>query len=223
VVIAPPRTTKRARPSPADCGDAPTPLDLLLSQIEAGGHDKARRWHDIQHRIETSRAGRFFVSIFLLVTVSAVVIENLPAGAVAQHAGSVVQPYLNATGLDQKWNMFAPNPRTEILYLQARILHADGRVTTWAPPHDGPLLGAYRNAHWNKFVEHAVIRPGDPDGWPQLWRPLALYIASLDSGDRSPPVSVTLIKRSAYLLPPGGDTPDHTPFREQPYYTLRLR
>ncbi|HUI02821.1 MAG TPA: hypothetical protein VLZ77_04725 [Acidimicrobiales bacterium] len=137
--------------------------------------------------------------------------------------GSVAQPYLDATALDQKWDMFAPNPRTEILYLEARILHADGRVTTWAPPSDGPFLGAYRDAHWNKYVVHAVIRPGDPDGWPQLWKPLALFVASQETGDPSPPVRVTLVKRSAYLLPPGGNTPDHTPFREQAYYTLRLR
>ena len=222
-MIAPPEIAARPQRPSAVFEDAPTPLDLALSQIEAGGHNRERRWRDIQRRIETSRAGRFIISIFLLVTVSAVVIENLPAGAVAQHAGSVAQPYLNAAGLDQKWDMFAPNPRTEILYLQARILHADGRVTTWAPPHDGPLLGAYRDAHWNKYVEHAVIRPGDPDGWRQLWRPLALYVASLNTGDRSPAVRVTLVKRSAFLLPPGGNTPDHTPFREQAYYTLRLR
>jgi hypothetical protein len=162
------------------------------------------------------------ISLFLVATVSAVVIENLPSGAIQKHLASAAQPYLNATGLDQNWSMFAPYPRTEILYLEARIVHADGRVTIWRPPTGGPLVGAYRDAHWRKFAEHAVIRPGNPDGWPQLWKPLARYVASLDPGDRSPAVSVTLVKRSAFLLPPGS-TADHTPFRQQSYYTLRLR
>ena len=86
-------------------------------------------------------------------------IANLPAGAVQRRLAAVTQPYMNATGLDQHWSMFT-TPRRDILYLEARVVHADGRVTTWRPPADGLVLGGYRDAHWRKFVEHAVGRPG---------------------------------------------------------------
>jgi hypothetical protein len=190
--------------------------------LAATGADSGRR-PGLQQRLESSRAGRWLISAFLVATVGAIVVTNLPAGAVQRRLAPVTQPYLNATGLDQSWNMFAPDPRTEILYLEARVVHADGRVTIWRPPTGGPLLGSYRDSHWRKFVEHAVVRPGNSFGWPQLWRPLALYVASQEADDGSPPVSVTLVKRSAFVLPPGGNAPDHTPFREEPYYTLRLR
>jgi hypothetical protein len=187
--------------------------------LESGARG-ALEW---QERLERSRAGRWLISVFLVVTVVGVVVTNLPAVGVQRRLAAVTQPFMVATGLDQAWNMFAPYPRRETLYLEARVLHADGRVTMWRPPSDGPLLGAYRDAHWIKFAEHATLRPHDPGGWPQLWRPLALYIASQQAHDGTPAVSVTLITRSAVNLPPNGSEPGRTPFTDQPYYTLRLR
>jgi hypothetical protein len=174
----------------------------------------------LQQRLEASRAGRWLISAFLIATVGGIVVANLPDGEAQQQLAAVTQPYMNAAGLDQRWNMFS-NPRTEILYLEARVEHADGSVSVWRPPTGGPVLGGYRDAHWRKFVEHAVPR-GNPEEWPALWEPLARYAASQASGGDSPPVRVTLVKRSALTLPPG-DGPGRTPFREDAYYSLRLR
>src|ERR1700690_3730068 len=170
----------------------------------------------LQQRLESSRAGRWLISAFLVATVGAIVVANFPAWSVPHPIARVTQAYLNATGLDQRWSMFAPAPRTEILYLEARVEFADGRVTVWRPPTSGALLGGYRDAHWRKFVEHAVVRPGNSDGWPQLWEPLARYVASQETHEGSPPVSVTLVKRNAFELPPDGNGSDRTPFREVP-------
>ncbi len=177
----------------------------------------------LQQRLEASRVGRWLISAFLAFTLTAIVVSNLPAGSVKGVASEVTGPYANATGLDQWWAMFAPYPRTQILYLEARVQHADGRVSIWRTPADDPFLGGYRDYHWRKFVEHAVPRGDNPDGWPQLWRPLALYVARQEQGDGSPPVKVTLIKRSAQILPLKPGLADHTAFTEQPYYTLDLR
>jgi hypothetical protein len=172
-----------------------------------------------QERLESSRAGRWLISAFLAATVGGLVVANLPDGEAKERLATVTQPYMNATGLAQKWTMFS-YPRRELLYLAAHVEHADGTVTTWRPPTGGPLLGAYRDAHWRKFVEHAVPR-GNPDEWLALWEPLARHAASEEAAG-SPPVQVTLVKRSALNLPPG-DGPNRTPFGEEQYYTLRLR
>ena len=171
-------------------------------------------------RLESSRAGRWVISAFLVVILGGIAVTNLPDGAVQHDLAKITQPYMNATGLDQRWNMFS-NPRTEILYLEARVEHADGSVAVWHPPTDGPLVGSYRDAHWRKFVEHAVIRPNNSEAWPQLWEPLARFAAAQE--DRgSPPVRVTLVKRSAFTSAPDGTRPGRTAFRDEPYYTLRL-
>jgi hypothetical protein len=154
----------------------------------------------------------------VVAVVAAIAVANLPAGAVQHHAAQLTRPYVNALGIDQKWRMFAPIPRNEVLYLEARVRHADGRVSVWRPPTDGPLVGAYRDYHWRKLVEH-VVPSGDV--WPQLWEPVARYAARREAGSGAPAVSVTLVKRSADILPPdrGGGL---TGFHEQAYYTLRL-
>ena len=103
---------------------------------------------------------------------------------------------MNTTGLDQRWSMFT-YPRRDILYLEARVVYADGRVTTWRPPVDAGLLSGYRAAHWRKLVEHAVGGAGNADSWAQLWEPLARYVASEEAHDGAAPVSVTLVKRTA--------------------------
>ena len=91
---------------------------------------------DLQQRLESGRAGRWLISAFLVVTVGGIVIANLPAGRCSGVSRRSREPYMNATTLYQRWNMYAPYPRKEILYLEARVVHADGRVTVWRPPVD---------------------------------------------------------------------------------------
>ncbi len=175
----------------------------------------------LQERLESSRTGRAFISVLLVVIVAGIVIANLPAGAVQRRLAAVTRPYMNATGLDQHWGMFT-TPRRDILYLEARVVHADGQVTTWRPPADGLVLGGYRDAHWRKLVEHAAGRPDNADTWPQLWEPLARYVASQAAHDGARPVRVTLVKRTAFELAPDGTLPGRTPFETRDFYTLRL-
>ena len=171
---------------------------------------------DLQHRFESTRAGRLAISVFVVAVLAGIAISNLPAGALQRSGGRLTRPYVDALGLDQNWRMFAPIPRNEVLYLEARVRHAGGRVSVWHPPKDDPLVGAYRDYRWRKLVEHAVPGGGI---WPRLLPAIARYAAGQEGADA---VSVTLVQRSADVLPPdrGGGL---TAFRDQPYYTLRLR
>ena len=177
----------------------------------------------LQQRLETNRVGRWLISAFLVVTVGGILIANLPAGPVQKRLANITKPYMNATTLYQRWNMFAPYPRKEILYLEARVVRADGTVTMWHTPDDDPFIGTYRDSHWRKFVEHALSQSAGSDIWPQLWEPLARYIAGQEANNGAPPVSVTLVQRSAWNRPPDGGVADRTPFEEHDYYTLRLK
>jgi hypothetical protein len=178
----------------------------------------------LQERLEATRAGRWLITAFLLVTLVCLLIANLPEGRLQTQAASVTERYMSATGLSQRWRIFAPNPRSEALYLEARVVRADGSVSIWRTPTDGPLIGQYRDYHWRKFVEHAVLRDGDVygDGWPVLWRSIAMYAARQEASHGARPVRVVLVRRSALETPPGKGPPYLTPYVDTPYYTLVL-
>ena len=177
----------------------------------------------LQERIESSRAGRLLISAFVVTLVGGMLAFNLPDGGIGERAAKVAAPYANALGVGQSWTMFAPYPRNEVLFLEARATHADGSVSTWRPPSRGALIGGYSDSHWRKYVEHAVIRAeSNPDGWRQLWEPLARYVAREETRGASPVTSVTLVKRSGAIRPPGTSGPERAVLSDEAYYTLKL-
>ena len=76
----------------------------------------------------SSRAApdRAAISVFILVTIVSVVVWNLPSSALKEDALAVTGPYIRATGLNQNWGVFSPNPRRHSMFLFARVRYADG-------------------------------------------------------------------------------------------------
>lgn len=158
----------------------------------------------LQERLEHARAGRWLLSVFLACTVGAVVVWNLPSSAIRDLAAPVVEPYVNIGGLDQAWNLFAPNPPQRTYEVVARIDYADGTAARWQSP---------RSDRWRKWM--GVVRS---DRSRRLWTTTAAWIAEHhDSGGRQA-VRVELILRQRELLPPGSDEPE-PPWREDGFYT----
>ncbi len=164
-------------------------------------------------KLRSSKARRALLSAFLLVTLLSVVAANLPDSRLRGTLLTVSQPYLNALGLDQRWNVFAPNPRRQEIYLEARITDADGRVRIWHAPRGGPLLSAYWDYHWRKWVESAIADAHRDD----LWEPTASWIARKESQRGRSPREVTLIRRWRDLKAPG-TVPENGPWRSFDYW-----
>lgn len=158
----------------------------------------------LQERIEASRVGRWVLSALLAATLASVAIWNMPQSELREKLTPVVQPYVNATGLDQIWNLFAPNPPRRTFQVVARIQYADGSLALWQPP---------RNDRWRKWL--GSIRS---DSSRHLWRPTAAWIAGHhdDGGRRT--VRVDLIQRHRDLLPPGHAIGEMT-WVETPFFT----
>jgi hypothetical protein len=172
-----------------------------------------------QERLESSRAGQVLISVFVVLTLVAVAVTNLPESRLKREGMRVARPYLNATGLDQNWRVFAPDPRQTSLRLEARVDYADGAVATWRPPAGGALVGAYWDYRWRKWLENVV----QDANRRVLWKPLALYVARrMRRSDRSLR-RVTLIRSWQDLRPPGSPGPDARPWRSYAFYTLPVR
>ncbi|HEV2810949.1 MAG TPA: hypothetical protein VGV93_11210 [Acidimicrobiales bacterium] len=164
-----------------------------------------------------SAGGRWLLRSFLALTVTAVVVWNFPGSGIRTGVLPVVERYINATGLTQTWNLFAPDPTDNTSELVARIEYLDGTSLRWQPPRGGKVVGEYRTYHWAVFADR--LRS---DGWRSLREPFARWLAETHSeGDRRP-VRVELISRSRRNLPPGSDGP-RPHWEESTLYTLDLR
>jgi hypothetical protein len=158
--------------------------------------------------------------VFLLVTLGAVAVSNLPDSKVKRQVFVPVAPYLRATGLDQSWGVFAPDGRLSILNFVARVRYGDGSTAEWRLPEGGPALGAYWDYRWRKWAENVMTIDGDAAG---LRRPAAVWIARQMQRPGKRPVLVTLAARSSDLRPPGTRATDHDRWRENAFYRLSFR
>lgn len=156
---------------------------------------------------------RVVISVFLAVTVAAILVQNMPDSAIRSGLLTAAQPYLNVTGLDQSWSIFSPNPRQKTVYVLARVQHADGSVAFQGiPTGTGP--SAYWGYRWQKYEESL----SDPVAGRGLWRPYAEWVVDQDQQQGGHPVRVTLVRRVSDNLPPGR-SPDALPFVDQDFYT----
>jgi hypothetical protein len=177
---------------------------------------KLARWSDLQPRIESSGIGRAVISVFVVVTVVAIVGTNLPGSTLRADLMSPGQPYLNALGLDQDWALFAPDPRREAIGLRAIVRYDDGTSATWTIPDDDPVIGTYRDYRWRKWMEN-VIMPTSQG----LWRAAALWAAREEARSDKREFDVTLVRLTSSLMAPG-TKPLRGPWVAEAFFNLRL-
>jgi hypothetical protein len=170
----------------------------------------------LQERVEHSVAGRIVISLFILLTLVTVLTANLPTSRLQHLLLSADHPYLYATGLDQNWGVFSPEPRRETIHISAVVTFADGSRTTWRVKKEDPLVGEYRDYRWLKWSEF-VVSPA----YEELWKPAALYVARRVATRAHRPVKVEL-ENHYWALQPPGHIPDHPFVQQRRIYTTPI-
>ena len=170
----------------------------------------------MQERLESSRPGRAVISAFIVVTVVSVVFWNLPGSAIKEDAFKLVRPYIHATGLDQNWGVFSPDPRRHTLEVVARVRYSNGSEETFSVPRGGRLVGGYWDYRWRKWAEWMST-----DAHRDLWEPAAAWFARRAGSQGREPVQVTLVRRWRESLPPGPG-PSKGEWHEYAYYTYNV-
>lgn len=170
----------------------------------------------LQARAESTTIGRLVISVLILATLLAVLVTNLPDSGLRRSLSRKTQPYLNAIGLDQNWGVFAPDPRRQVLGLEATITYRDGSSGTWAPPVRNDFIGAYSDYRWQKFMENVVVQGGPG----VLTEGTATWVAR-ERRDRRP-IRVALDKRYAELPPPGPDAGEPLDFSKSQLVSLPI-
>jgi hypothetical protein len=150
-------------------------------------------------------------SILMMAFIALLVLWNLPAGRPRQDLSPVVNPVVQALGMEQYWQLFAPNPRNETLALSAAISFADGRTEVVRPPHNGIFVSPYRNYRWQKLVENLCL-----DNNKVLLESASLWFAR----QAGPGVRMVELTCTTQWAEPPGSTAAQPPPQVQYPYTL---
>lgn len=137
------------------------------------GDDTGYGWfHD-------SFQGRLILTAVFAVLVYALVVWNLPSSELRSELRPGLRPIMNTVALDQSWSVFAPNPTTISLAVEADVYLANGDVIRHTFPHGDDLIGAYREYRWRKWERRIRLDRND-----HLWRHTAEWVAAqyLDDG-----------------------------------------
>lgn len=158
----------------------------------------------LQERIERSPTGRRVLGTLLAIVVAVVLAWNLPPSRLREALMPVVEPVVGALGLEQRWNLFAPDPPRRTYQVVARITYADGSLGLWEPP---------ANDRWRKWLGAARVTQNR-----QLWEPTASWIARHHDGAERGTVRVEMIRRWRDLPPPGNPVVE-LPWQEEIFFT----
>ena len=153
----------------------------------------------MQQRVESSPLGRLALSIALVLLLVCVTAINMPPSRLRELVLVPGGPALRATGLDQDWRIFAPDPRDRVIRLEGEVAFADGHRETWHVPRGGALVGAYWDYRWQKWMEHVLL---DEHAEP-LWKGATDYIARSYARPGAQPTEVSLKGLERVIPPPG--------------------
>ncbi|MFA6212003.1 MAG: hypothetical protein WCT03_17450 [Candidatus Obscuribacterales bacterium] len=107
--------------------------------------------------------------------------------------------YYAFMGLEQAWNVFAPEPRRGNPHLTAIVTYQDGTSKLWTYPRMERLdfFTKIPKERYRKFFD-------DNAAWsfPMVWPDIARYVARIHYAEKdNPPILVTLTRFSSDILP----------------------
>ncbi len=186
----------------------------MSTETEAPADHDEQGGPDLQERLERTPRGRALISVVIVVLLGTVLIINMPDSITKRALVHAAAPVANVLGLDQGWAVYAPGPRRESTYLEARVLERDGTTTTYPVPMQHGLA-EYWDYRWQRYADTLL---NGPDNKPR-WAPYAEWVADQDRAAGHSPTVVTLVNISAVSQPPDAPAP-RTPWAEHPFFSI---
>src|SRR5690606_9625005 len=85
----------------------------------------------LSERFERSGVGRVLLSLLVVLVVGLEVATHLPPSALQRAVREPAGTAVRLLGIEHSWGVFAPDPRSTSLRLEARVTFADGTTTSW--------------------------------------------------------------------------------------------
>jgi hypothetical protein len=140
---------------------------------------------------------RIVTNLFIVIHLVAIVTWEIPVSGLDDWpVTSEIRAYMRWAGLWQSWSMFAPDPLSVNVRVDALVTGNDGRTRSW---NLGQFRGAggwwwrFRRDRYRKWVIDHVRRDDHALLWSDAAR-FALRQAAVDAAVTNP-ISVTLVRR----------------------------
>jgi hypothetical protein len=142
----------------------------------------------VKPRARFTRARDIAVSVMILGILATAVLSSVPNSTLKAVAAPVLSPVARATGLDQNWGMFAPNPPRTFSVLEVHVIMSDGQDKVWLISEDPSMPGLYWRKIKEEVIKHKEFRAG-----------LASWVTRkmTDKGER--PVRVAMLVKTETL------------------------
>lgn len=184
---------------------------LLIRRLK----EQRRRAHDaisgFGQRFERSLPGEALISGLVFVLILIGVVWNLPDSHVKRALIPTLNPIAAASGLQQSWSMYAPEPVPALETVLVRVTMADDSERVWTWQRGDRIIGHLSWYRWHKLKEQSVRQPASRPG-------LARWVVGELTSPVEQPVRVQMIFRNEMLPLPGQDGPrtvtDETLFDE---------
>lgn len=186
----------------------------MSTETEAPADHDEQDGPDLQERLERTARGRALISVVIVVILGTVLVVNMPDSITKRALLHAAAPVANLVGLDQGWAVYAPSPRKESTYLEARVLERDGTTTTYPVPMQRSLA-EYWDYRWQRYADTLLNGPDNKD----RWAPYARWVADQDRAAGHSPTVVTLVNISAVSQPPDAPAP-RTPWAEHRFFSI---
>jgi hypothetical protein len=91
------------------------------------------------------------ISSVIVVVVLIGVAWNLPESDIRRALILVLRPIAYSAGLEQVWQMYAPDPFRRHEAIEIRVTMGDGSERTWVNPRGDRVIGSFDWYHWQKI------------------------------------------------------------------------
>jgi hypothetical protein len=150
--------------------------------------------------MERSRVGEFAISVVVVLVLTIGVVWSLPDAEFKRRLTPVLRPVALATGLEQDWRMYAPEPLGRLEFVEVRVTMTNGIQRVWTTPRGDRVVGAFAWYHWQKLKENLVRVPAIRVG-------MAHWVVHRVTGRSERAARVQMILRTELLPAPGTDSP----------------
>jgi hypothetical protein len=150
--------------------------------------------------LECSRVGEFAISVVVVLVLTIGVVWSLPDAEFKRRLTPVLQPVALATGLEQDWRMYAPEPLGRLEFVEVRVTMTNDVQRVWTTPRGDRVVGAFAWYHWQKLKENLVREPTIRVG-------MAHWVVHRLTGRSERAARVQMILRTESLPAPGTDSP----------------